>query len=121
MKKWLKILLSLLVLVIIALVAIPYLFKDRLAQMVKDQVNAQIHAEFDFDGVDLSLLSSFPKAELELQGVHIINKAPFAGDTLFAANRIDLAMGLTQLFGSDGLSISKLALDGGTVNVLVDA
>lgn len=121
MKKWLKILLSLLVLAIIALVAIPYLFKDRLAQMVKDQVNAQIHAEFDFDAVDLSLLTSFPKAELELQGVHIINKAPFAGDTLFAANKIDLAMGLTQLFGSDGLSISKLALDGGKVNVLVDA
>src|SRR5680860_1000345 len=122
-KKALKII-GIIVLVIIAiLIAIPFFLEGKIGDIIKHNVNKNVNAIFDFEDADLSLLASFPNAEVSLKGVTLINKAPFEGDTLFAAKEVALKMGIGELFKGpdDPIGIKSLVVDGAKLNITVDA
>ncbi len=121
-KKTLKII-GIIVLVFIAiLIAIPIFLEGKISDIIKNNVNNNVNATFDFEDADLSLLASFPNAEVSLDGVTLINKAPFEGDTLFAAKEVALKMGIGELFkGQDEpIGIKSLIVDGAILNITVD-
>lgn len=121
-KKALKIV-GIIVLVIIAiLIAIPFFLEGKIGDIIKNNVNKNVNATFDFEDADLSLLASFPNAEVSLEGVTLINKAPFEGDTLFAANEVALKMGIGELFKGedDPIGIQSLVLNKALLNITVD-
>lgn len=122
-KKALKII-GIIVLVIIAiLIAIPFFLEGKIGDIIKNNVNKNVNAIFDFEDADLSLLASFPNAEVSLKGVTLINKAPFEGDTLFAAKEVALKMGIGELFkgADDPIGIKSLVVAGAKLNITVDA
>ncbi|MEN1785422.1 MAG: AsmA-like C-terminal region-containing protein [Bacteroidota bacterium] len=121
-KKVFRILGIVLLVLILTIVALPWLLKGKMANLVKEKVNQNVNATFDFAAVDLSLIKSFPNAYLDLQSVSLVNKAPFEGDTLFAADHIALQLSLAQLFqGEDKpLSIEQLTLEGLLLHIKVD-
>ncbi|HET8737453.1 MAG TPA: AsmA-like C-terminal region-containing protein, partial [Pricia sp.] len=121
-RKPLKII-GIVVLVIIAiLIAIPLFLEGKIGDIIKSNVNKNVNATFDFEDADLSLLASFPNAEVSLNAVTLINKAPFEGDTLFAANEVSLKMGLGELFKGKGepVGIRSLVVDGAQLNITID-
>jgi len=121
-NKALKII-GIVVLVIIAiLIAIPFFLEGKIEEIIKNNVNNNVNATFDFEDADLSLLASFPNAEVSLDKVSLINKAPFEGDTLFAANEVALKMGIGELFKGqdDPIGIKSLVVDGAVLNITVD-
>ncbi|MBL7472386.1 AsmA family protein [Robertkochia sediminum] len=123
MKKFIRIALLTFSLLISALVLLPILFKDKIAKSVKEQINAQVNARVDFEDARLSLLSSFPNMALGVKGLSVVNIAPFEGDTLFYAERIDLDMPLKTLFASgvDPYTISHFKVSRAQVNLVTDA
>lgn len=100
MKKILKWTTIVLGIIIVALAAAPFLFKDKIQQMVIRAINNNLEATVDFDKIDLSLFRSFPMANVSIQKLSVINKAPFEGDTLVYSDRIDLKMSVKELFKS---------------------
>ena len=62
MKKALKIFGILFLFIIITAVAVPIIFKGKFAQIIKDQINKNVNAQVDFSDIDISIISSFPKA-----------------------------------------------------------
>ena len=58
----------LLLLVILAAILIPILFKDKIEAAVKEQVNANVNATVDWGAWDLSIISSFPNASFSING-----------------------------------------------------
>ena len=122
MKKILKILGGVLVLLLVLLMVAPMLFKDKIAEIIKVKVNESVNAQFNFTDLDLSFISSFPKAAISLEEVSLLNNAPFKGDTLFAAKEINLELPLGQLFKgeNDPFVISSFSLDGGRIDIKVD-
>lgn len=100
MKKFLKWTAIVLGIIIVALAAAPFLFKDKIQQMVIRAINNNLEATVDFDKIDLSLFRSFPMANVSIQKLSVINKAPFEGDTLVYSDRIDLKMSVKELFKS---------------------
>ena len=82
-KKILKGLGIFLLVAIIALAAAPFLFKDKIKQLVLKSINENVDANVAFEDVSLSLFKSFPRANVTIDKLSIINKAPFEGDTLF--------------------------------------
>src|SRR5574343_1770649 len=70
---------------IIALAAAPFLFKDKIKEMIAKTLNENVNANIAFEDVDLSLFKSFPQAYVTIDKLSSINKAPFAGDTLLYA------------------------------------
>ena len=83
MKKALKIFGILFLLLIISAVAAPIVFKDKFAGMIKTLINEQVNAQVDFDNVDISLISNFPKASLKtsaLLSVLVISMSSYCDD-----------------------------------------
>ncbi len=121
-KKILRIIAIVLLLIVAALVAAPFILEAKIGDIIKNNVNNKVNATFDFEDANLSLIKSFPNAELGLQGVTLINKAPFEGDTLFAAKDLSLTMGIGELFKSTGeaIGLKNLSVDGAKIYVKVN-
>lgn len=119
-KKILKGLGIFILVAIIALAAVPFLFKDKIKAMVLKSINENVDATVAFADVDLSLLKSFPNANVTISNLGIINKAPFEGDTLFYAGETNLKMSIKELFKSENetMNLQSFRLKDAVVNVI---
>lgn len=104
------------------LIAIPFFLEGKIADIIKSKVNQNINATLDFKEANLSLLRSFPNANVDLKSVSLVNKKPFTGDTLFSAGDIALDMSIKELFKSadEPIIIKKLTLDKAKIHIKVD-
>lgn len=120
LKKILKGFGVFLLLSIITLAAVPFLFKDKIKELVVKAINDKVDAKVAFDDVDLSLFKSFPNANVTIDKISIINKAPFAGDTLFYAGEVNLKMSIKELFKKDGetMKVDGFYSENGVVNII---
>lgn len=121
-KKILKGLGIFLLVTIIALAAAPFLFKDKIKAMVLKAINENVEATVAFADLDLSLLKSFPNANVTISNLGIINKAPFEGDTLFYAGETNLKMSIKELFKSENetMNLQSFRLKDAVINVILN-
>jgi hypothetical protein len=98
MKKVLKIVGISLLIIVLLLVASPFLFQNKIKGMVKTFINENVNAKVDFTDVSLSFLSSFPKANLTIDNLTITNFAPFEDEQLVNSKSIELDFSITELF-----------------------
>ncbi|MEZ0005253.1 hypothetical protein ABH942_000604 [Flavobacterium sp. 28YEA47A] len=122
LKKILKGIGIFLLVVIIVLAAAPFLFKDKIQQLVLKSINEKVDAKVAFEDVHLSLFKSFPRANVTIDKLAIINKAPFEGDTLLYSGEVNLKMSVKELFKSEGepMNIESFSSTNGVVNILFD-
>ncbi|MCR5860811.1 AsmA family protein [Flavobacterium sp. J372] len=115
--KWTGI--TLLVLIILLAVT-PFLFKDKIKSMIAKAINEQVDATVAFEDVSLSLFKSFPQANVTIDKLSIINKAPFAGDTLVYMGEMNLKMSVKELFKgeSEPMNLESFTTKNGVVNIL---
>lgn len=120
LKKVLKGLGIFLLVTIITLAAAPFLFKDKIKEMIAKTLNENVNANIAFEDVDLSLFKSFPQAHVTIDKLSIINKAPFAGDTLLYAGETNVTMSLKELFKGEGetMSLESFSAVDGIVNII---
>lgn len=122
MKKFFKIL-GLFVLAVVALIiAAPFFLQDQIAAMVKRKLNESMDAQIDFADADLSLFRAFPDARLKLEGLSIINKEPFKGDTLFYAKELKLDLPIGDLFNdeTEPIRVNEIIVNQAVVNLKSD-
>lgn len=122
MKKFFKILGIVILLLVIAVVAAPFLFQDQIAQAVKDKLNESMDAQIEFGDVDLSFIRAFPDARLKIENLSIVNKEPFAGDTLFYAQETYLDLPLFDVFNKadEPININELIVNEAVVRLQVN-
>jgi len=122
MKKILKITGIILLILVLFLIATPFLFKGTIEKQVKKAINNNVNATVEWSDLNLSLFSSFPDARIKLKNISVVNKGEFEGDTLVAAKTIFLDMGIPQLWKSEDkpLSINELGLEKALVNVIIN-
>ena len=90
-----------LLLLIIAMIAIPFFFKDTIKEKVIEMANKNLKANIALQDVDISLFKNFPKAQVTLNDFVLVNKEPFVGDTLFAAKHIDVTLSIKDLLAGN--------------------
>jgi|GEM_PF-1730264 len=73
MKKFLKIFSIVLILLVSAIVAIPYFFKGRIIEYIKLDINRTLSARVDFGKTSLTLFRSFPDLYVEINDISVIN------------------------------------------------
>ncbi|QLE00613.1 AsmA family protein [Galbibacter sp. BG1] len=122
MKKALKIIGIIIGLLVIFLIAAPFIFEGKIIKIVKNTVNKNINAKFDFTDADVSLFRSFPDASVTVENMSLINNAPFSGDTLVFAKKANISVPFMQIFNNAGepYSVNSFSIDGAVINVLVD-
>ncbi|MEO0059906.1 MAG: hypothetical protein RLZZ312_1553 [Bacteroidota bacterium] len=119
-KKILKIVGVLFLLLIATMFAIPYFFKDQIQAKIMAAINEKVDAKVSVSDVDLSLFKNFPNATVRLNDFLIINKAPFAGDTLVSLERLNLKMSVRELFNDANapIAIDGISSENGKINIL---
>lgn len=110
-KKILKGIGIFLLILIAAAIAIPYFFKGKIMSLVKEELNKQLVADVDFKDVDISLFRHFPRLAVGLEDMQVINRAPFAGDTLFAVKKIDMALNLMSVIKGGQIDIYNVTIE----------
>jgi len=110
MKKVFKIVGILLLVIILLMIAIPFLFKGKIKDAVINAANEQLNAKISIGDFGLNLFSNFPDATLSLQDAIVSGVGSFENDTLLQAQSASVTIDLMSLFGSN-YNISKINLD----------
>ena len=71
MKKIFKIIGIILALFIAILIAIPFVLESKVENIVQNYADKNLNAEVSFDAISLSLIRSFPQAEVSVQNLKI--------------------------------------------------
>ena len=94
--------------VIIALIAIPYFFKDELKELVIDEVNKTLNAELALDDFDLTFFSTFPNMTIELIGVKLQGVDEFQNITLAEMKLLQAKVGFWSVIVGDKIEIDEI-------------
>lgn len=113
MKKVFKIIGILVLIVITLLIAVPFFLESKIDTIVKNYADENLNADLSFDNISLSLISSFPKAEISVKNLKITNRAPFEGETFASAKAFAFEMPMTELLkGTEKpLAITEIIAD----------
>ena len=119
-KKILIIIGILIILFVGTLFAAPYLFKDQIKAKISEAINNKVDAKVTFADADLSLFKNFPNANITVEKLVIINKAPFEGDTLVSLGELNLKMSIKELFKGkeEALKIDGITSKNGLINII---
>ena len=119
-KKILKITGITLLSIIALLIAIPYFFKDQINAKILESINNSVDAKVSFVDADLSLLKSFPQANVTIEKLSIVNNVPFKGDTLVYLGELNLKMSVKELFKSkeEAINIEAISSKNGLINII---
>ena len=98
MKKIFKIIGIVILIFIAILIAIPFVLESKIDTIVQNYADENLNAELSFDDISLSLISSFPKAEVNVENLKIKTRAPFEEETLATAKSLSFEMPIGQLF-----------------------
>lgn len=118
MKRLLKIVGITLLLLLLALIVLPFAFKGKIVEEVKNLANENIDASLEFEDVGLSLLSNFPNLTLSIDNVALTNNAPFEGVRLAVAENLEATINLASLFG-DVIEVKRIAVSQPVIDVRV--
>jgi hypothetical protein len=112
LKKILIALVILIVVLVTAVIAAPYLFKDQIKATIDEQIAANVNADvlFDIDNFSLSLLPNFPNLTISIKELGVVGRNEFAGDVLFAIDNFEVEINLSKLLFDDQMSIQSISL-----------
>jgi AsmA-like C-terminal region len=119
MKKILIVIFSIFLLLLIAAISIPFLFKDQLKAKLDQEIEKNISAKAYYGDLDVSIFKNFPKVTLTLNKFGIVGIAPFVGDTLVSATAFHTSFDLMSIVGAtfkkdtakNTIQINKIAFD----------
>lgn len=121
MKKFLIITISLIVLILGGLIAAPFLFKDKIVALIKEQANNNVNATINFNNdIDLSLIKSFPNFSLSIYDLSVVGINEFEGDTLIALKEFSATLDIMSVIKGDQIKVIKIFLDEPVINALVN-
>lgn len=98
-------------LLIIFIVAAPFIFKDKIVQIVKDEANKNLNAKVDFGEFDLTLISSFPDFKFVIKNVMVVGVDDFKDDTLANISSLSLNLNLKSVISGDKYQVNSLIID----------
>ena len=114
MKKFIKIfsisMLSLLLFLLILLV-MPFLFKDKIIEVAKRELNKMLTAEVDFGSLKLSFVRNFPSAYVALDDLTIVGTGDFEVDTLVSFKRFSVTVDIKSVIKMENIQVKSVLLD----------
>ena len=119
MRKVLIIVGIVVLVIIVALITIPVIFKPQIVSMVKEKANQSINANLDFKSVGISLIRNFPNASVTIDDLVIVNRGPFAGDTLAQVGKFELSLNLTKLLFKRKVEVLSLTIENPRIYAMV--
>ncbi|MFN5710858.1 MAG: AsmA-like C-terminal region-containing protein [Bacteroidota bacterium] len=119
MKKAIKIIGVVLLLMIALMLTAPFIFKDKLVALVKEEANKNLNAKVDFGVFDLTIIKSFPHFTFSIDQVSVVGINEFENDTLLSLGNLELKMDLMSVIKGDHIKIQSIVLNTPRIQALV--
>lgn len=120
LKRLIYFVLGLLILLIVAILLIPVLFKGELQDLTTNEINKNINAKLTFDDVNVSLIKSFPDFSICLENYEIQGIDQFEGIPLAKGKSICIDAHLWSVLNkSTSVKIKSVSLNEPNVNIVV--
>ncbi|MDR1171417.1 MAG: AsmA family protein [Bacteroidales bacterium] len=110
MKFLKRILITILVIFVLLLVT-PFLFKGKIVEIAKSELNKMLMAKVDFAGLKLSFIRNFPNAYVALEDLTVIGTDEFEGDTLVAFKKLSVTVDIMSVIKMDNIQVKSVLLD----------
>lgn len=121
MKKILKYIGILLVGIIIAMIILPFLYKDEIITKLKDEINGQIDGELEFSDIDLSFFKSFPNVALTISDLNINSSKTSKHQNLLKAKSLVIDLELMSFIKKEEVQrINRIYLDEADIVLYTD-
>ncbi len=117
-KKILKIGGIVLLVLLVLAFTLPLMFKGKILNIAKKEINGAVNARVDFMDVNISFFRSFPRLAVGLEGLEVVGVDEFSQDTLLSAKRIDIALNLFGLLGEQ-IEVHGITIDGPRIHAIV--
>jgi hypothetical protein len=111
MKKFFKITGITIAVLLVLLIALPFVFKGKIVEQVKLAINENVNAQVDFGSFRISLLRNFPNVSFRINDLTVVGVDDFQGDTLANVGSFFISVNLMSIFGSDGYEIKSIRVD----------
>lgn len=119
MKKVLKITGITLLVLLVLIISLPFMFKGKIIEIVKEQANANLNAKVDFGEFDLGLISTFPNFNFSIDNVTVDGVDKFEGTQLANIKNLSLKVDLMSVISGDEIKIKSIYIEEPTVNAVV--
>lgn len=121
LKKILIILGIVFVVLLVAAFILPVVFKDDIKAAIDKELAKSVNADvvFDADNFSLTLFRNFPNITVEMRDFGVINREPFAGEVLFATERLEVEVNLKDVLFGDQLRLKGITLVSPLINIKV--
>ena len=110
MKKFIKILLIIIVVLFVILLVTPFLFKGKIMEVAKQQINENINAKVEFSDLGLSFIKNFPNASVSLKKLSVAGIDKFEGDTLLKLNSFDVRVDIISAIKMENIKVKRKEL-----------
>ncbi|WP_046244407.1 AsmA family protein [Hymenobacter terrenus] len=113
MRKILLGFLVLVVVVLLAVVAAPFLFKDKLRALADKQIAQRVRAKVQYDpaNIDVSVLHSFPDLTLNIRDLRVIGLDSFSRDTLAYLPSLRVGLDIMTVIKGQAIKINNVELE----------
>jgi len=101
------------------LIAAPFIFKGKLVEIAKRELNSQLNAKVDFKDVGISIFKDFPNLTLSLKQLSIVNNAPFEGDTLAAIGSFSASVNIMSVIKGETVDVRGIFIEKPNIHVKV--
>ena len=119
LKKILKVAGIILLVLVLAAIAIPYFFKDKIIAFAKTEINKNVNARVNFTDIDISFFRRFPRVAVALENLQVIGLNEFSKDTLVSSKNIDVAVNLMSIIRGKNMNIYSITINQPRIHALV--
>ncbi len=119
MRKFILSLAIFIVLLLASAIFLPYLFKDKIIEVVKVEANKSLKAKLDFNNnISINIFKSFPNLNLGFKDVEIVYPTgTFKNDTFMSAGKIEVSMDLMKFYKEQRYVIKSINLNQPNLNL----
>ena len=119
-RRFFKLIFTLLFLLVASAIIIPYFFKDEIIAKIKEDINRGLHAEVEFSDISLSLLRNFPDFSFDLSDFSIHGVGEFEGIALASTERLRLSLDIKSVFNRNApIAVHEIVLQNPTSHILI--
>lgn len=104
----------------LALVAVPWLLRDRLVEAFRAELDRQLDATVTFDDVSVGVLRHFPSVTLDVAGLAVHGEGTFEGVPLVELDSLSITVDAWSVVRGERLEVERLAVERPRMHVIFD-
>lgn len=109
-RKGLKVIFIVFIILLAAMIILPFVFKGKIMEAAKTEINNNLDAKVDFEDFGLSLFTNFPNFSLHLDEVSVVGIEEFEGDTLADISSVYVVINILSVINTDAYEVKKIRI-----------